>query len=1125
MFTFLKIMSEDSDKDKQLINRIISDEYNSDEDPFNPFVAEDLEQCAFFTDSICDQLFPRTKQIVLAYNSGRWVPRLREPRNLYGISPARHLSLIRWPHQCEVIRDRIEHIDWIPREPEPLYHPTGLELEPLFQYPREDTVVYLADEANEESCFVYSRVGGSYPSKQVIAQDWDNTLIFEARFESGNLQKVVKVSEFEYQLTLRTDLYTTRHTQWYYFRVTNTHAGMPYRFTIVNFTKPTSLYNHGMRPLLYSEVDAKIHQVGWQRTGDEIKYYKNNLGQDGHQYFSLTWTFQFPHDRDTCYFAHCYPYTYSNLQDYLAAISRDPVRSKFCKIRILCHSLARNIVYVLTITSPSESGKEAKRKAAVILTARVHPGETNSSWIMKGFLDYILGNSGNAQLLRDTFIFKVVPMLNPDGVIVGNYRCSLAGQDLNRNYTSDLKESFPSVWYTRNMIRRVMEERDILLYCDLHGHSRKENVFMYGCDGGEQVEVPCLHQRIFPLMMSKNCPDKFSFPDCNFKVQKSKEGTGRVVMWKMGIRNSYTLEATFCGSKLGNRGGTHFHTEDLESIGYHFCDALLDYCDPDKSKYYLCLKELEEMVKQEVKTNSENLNCDSDASVTDAMLDKDSSTHVSDSSDSSDTTAHWLKPDTQVKSKKKCMKTKKERNSYLVTLEKNHTNCTQEQVRKAKPSEENFHSITKNRGNGSKNVSVCLPFSSRSNDVTKVQTSSMALHKILKEIDPMVKEAIPVAEANYTEQYLSPYFPEQGSDLDWTTVSQPLKHFISQRLFLPPAILKQMCYIGATAGNGAISGCQLPKVVNRPKVKEKKAQRRVKLPVTASIKQVGKCFSSERLIQGAQDNILENNCLPLGLGESMSQDATLPKRTNLSSPFIRMTSRSVEKHQGKRVTSCTEKTVTYLDHNAKSSSNREERKVKRPPLKSARSGQIRTTNQEANVRMIKSCQTQESLQLSLPIVPGAKGRQSNEKCHEGEPQPKAFGQHRADLATCSNMKGNMARPTLSSKMILLAQHDNRETFRPDSLLCAIKKTSAKGLLCNIETKAMAKRKALEPGSQTLLTRPSSRNWVNFLSGLEIDANVVKNGTLQAKIYSQPGSIQTGHQRWEMSGFTSDTLRD
>lgn len=230
-------------------------------------------------------------------------------------------------------------------------------------------------------------------------------------------------------------------------------AGMPYRFTIVNFTNRNSLYKHGLRPLLYSEADAKKHRVGWRRTGNEIKYYKNNVGQGGRQYFSLTWTFQFPHDQDTCYFAHCYPYTYSNLQEYLVAISKDPVKSKFCKIHILCHSLAGNIVYVLTITNPPKSGKGTERKA-VILTARVHPGETNSSWIMKGFLDYILGNSGKAQLLRDSFVFKVVPMLNPDGVIVGNHRCSLTGHDLNRKYRSNVKKCYPSIWYTRNMIKR-----------------------------------------------------------------------------------------------------------------------------------------------------------------------------------------------------------------------------------------------------------------------------------------------------------------------------------------------------------------------------------------------------------------------------------------------------------------------------------------------------------------------------------------------------------------------------------------------------------------------------------------------------------------------------------------------
>lgn len=51
-------------------------------------------------------------------------------------------------------------------------------------------------------------------------------------------------------------------------------------------------------------------------------------------------------------------------------------------------------------------------------------------------------------------VLQVVPMLNPDGVIVGNYRCSLAGRDLNRNYQTSLKDSFPCVWHTRSMVER-----------------------------------------------------------------------------------------------------------------------------------------------------------------------------------------------------------------------------------------------------------------------------------------------------------------------------------------------------------------------------------------------------------------------------------------------------------------------------------------------------------------------------------------------------------------------------------------------------------------------------------------------------------------------------------------------
>ena len=47
--------------------------------------------------------------------------------------------------------------------------------------------------------------------------------------------------------------------------------------------------------------------------------------------------------------------------------------------------------------------------------ARVHPGESNASWMMKGVVDFITGPSQQARQLRAHFVFKVIPMLNPDG--------------------------------------------------------------------------------------------------------------------------------------------------------------------------------------------------------------------------------------------------------------------------------------------------------------------------------------------------------------------------------------------------------------------------------------------------------------------------------------------------------------------------------------------------------------------------------------------------------------------------------------------------------------------------------------------------------------------------------------
>ena len=66
----------------------------------------------------------------------------------------------------------------------------------------------------------------------------------------------------------------------------------------------------------------------------------------------------------------------------------------------------------------------------------------------------------------------------------------------------------------------------MVLFCDLHGHSRKNNVFMYGCNRTNDPKA-C---RIFPYMLSKLNP-YFSYESSKFGVSKDKTSTARVALF------------------------------------------------------------------------------------------------------------------------------------------------------------------------------------------------------------------------------------------------------------------------------------------------------------------------------------------------------------------------------------------------------------------------------------------------------------------------------------------------------------------------------------------------------------------------------------------------------------------
>lgn len=103
-------------------------------------------------------------------------------------------------------------------------------------------------------------------------------MVFESRFESGNLRRAFQIDRFEYELYLKTDHpNTNNYTQWYYFRVSNTRRFRTYTFHIVNFIKPDSSYNEGMRPLVYSRKESEMKHLGWMRAGEDIAYYPSTV--------------------------------------------------------------------------------------------------------------------------------------------------------------------------------------------------------------------------------------------------------------------------------------------------------------------------------------------------------------------------------------------------------------------------------------------------------------------------------------------------------------------------------------------------------------------------------------------------------------------------------------------------------------------------------------------------------------------------------------------------------------------------------------------------------------------------------------------------------------------------------
>ena len=345
-------------------------------------------------------------------------------------------------------------------------------------------------------------------------------LLFESRFECGNLQRAVQVGEKVYELHLQHDTNTMGNTQWFYFRVSNGLPGQKYVFRIVNLGKKDSLYSSGMRPLVLSMNQLNSSGRGWHRGGEQVLYYADQRRQDRRvgKYHTLEWIYQFGDRTDSVYFAHCYPYSYSRLQTEMGYLQRDTRASAHLRRDLLCTSKAGNRVDVLWISDQlhQTTPQQLATRPIVLLSGRVHPGESGSSFVVRGAIHWLLSDHPLAIEHRKQFHWCIVPMLNPDGVVNGNYRAGLLGLDGNRRWACPLPEQVPEIYALKRLLHELSQP--VSLFVDVHGHSRKCGCFLYGCGKGSELQVrEEAEHRLLSYILSRQCAS-FDRESCRYTI-------------------------------------------------------------------------------------------------------------------------------------------------------------------------------------------------------------------------------------------------------------------------------------------------------------------------------------------------------------------------------------------------------------------------------------------------------------------------------------------------------------------------------------------------------------------------------------------------------------------------------
>ncbi len=372
--------------------------------------------------------------------------------------------------------------------------------------------------------------------------------------------------------------------RWWHCQIANLSP-----FQTLNIAVSNAGYSDAIRPAWSFSTDGGATFGAWTRV-------PTTPTRTGGGPWTHSFTVTVPANVDAIRLAKWYPYTVADKDAWLASIAGDP---RLRSVTVIGNSNQGRPLQMLEFTEPTIPDAGKKR---IWIHAGIHPSENTGYFMVEGLVDLLLSSDPDSFNLLGNSIINIIPMANPDGVVLGNYRTNSFSDNIENNWFAPYTNSEASIAAMRAQIEQFMGTaaspgaNPIEVVLNLHATHNVTYPFHFRHTSNPNFDIVTNRSGVIPEVhdLEQDWIDAFdaqsplmdlgttSNSSCGATASPSRPFVECMMhdrwtidpAWPGEPVMSITMEGTYT---LGPNGGAWATQDDYRDVGREMGRALIDY--------------------------------------------------------------------------------------------------------------------------------------------------------------------------------------------------------------------------------------------------------------------------------------------------------------------------------------------------------------------------------------------------------------------------------------------------------------------------------------------------------------------------------------------------------------------